>query len=120
MKKIHRIKIHDNQFCVAIPFSYINYRTEPGLPSYVYAKGHYSFEHGTILISGDHWGKDEYVYTFEFVFRGVQYYRAISGKRNGVDSGGFYTDIGLKRVAGRFGRECVERSLKPDDLSLIH
>jgi len=61
-----------------------------------YRNGSFSFEHGDVVIYDE-----PMLSSFSFFYKGYNYTRVISKKRNP------YTDLGLVRIAGKFGREIV-------------
>lgn len=82
-----KVKIHDYIYSYGKPFATINQRDG-------YRQGNYIFDGGVVIIY------TERKYTcFTFYYKGICYSRSISGK--------VYTDIGLARLAGKFGRKVM-------------
>ena len=71
---------------------------------YFSRSGEFNFERGSVLIN--HWlqgpEEDRYITSLSFYFNNRGYYRTIETKKP-------YTDIGLARIAGKFGREIIKK-----------
>ena len=92
------LKITNNSWKITKPHGHIYFVAErrTRYSHYIHWRGTFNLKEGTVIIHSQYKTTD-----LQLTYKGVVYSRQIEGRS--------YTPIGLKRVAGKFAREIINK-----------